>query len=115
MLSFSFVIGIVGIARGLGSLYPELNLVAGPFVCPSDRLAYKQQSSQVGGATYWTVRWACTFGEHDAVKKEIDSNKVFLCSGVLYGVVMFAILLLVTYVYWNSSMGPARNDGLKLW
>ena len=112
MLAFSFLVGVVGVARGLGSVHPQLNLVARPFVCGGDRLTYEQESSQVGGATYWTATWYCAYED---VAMEIDPSKVHIYSGVVYGVAILAGLLIVTYLYWNSSIGPAKNDGLRLW
>lgn len=113
-LAFSLLIGIIGIARGVGSLYPGLNMVAKPFVCASGTMTHQQTSTRAGGATYWNATWSCT-DDQSGSSREIDSTEIFIYSGLFYGVVMFGLLLLVTHLYWNSSIGPAKNDGLRLW
>jgi hypothetical protein len=114
ILIFSIFIGVTGGAMGLGSLFPQLNLVARPFACPNQQMSYTQYVSEIGTDTYWTASWFCV-DEQSGVKTELDSNTVFLCAGSFYGLVLFVILLIVTYFYWNSSIGPAKNDGLHLW
>ena len=112
VLAFSLMIGFTGVAMGLGSLFPSLNMVAKPFVCAGGEMSYEQQSSRVGSATYHTARWYC---QQPYSKAEIDTNAIFFYSGLLYGILIFAMLLGVIYIYWNSSIGPAKNDGLRLY
>ncbi len=110
----SVFLGFTAGARGFGSLYPAWNLVAKPFVCPNSQMSYTQNVSQIGSDTYWSGRWFCV-DEQSGIKTELDPDKVFLYASPLYIIVIFALLLIVTYVYWNSSIGPAKNDGLRLW
>lgn len=113
-LVFSIFMGYTAGTRGFGSLYPQLNLVAGPFLCPGNSMSYDQHVSEIGSDTYWSATWFCTDKDSGA-KTELDSNTVFLYASPLYGVLFFAILATMTYAYWNSSIGPAKNDGLELW
>jgi hypothetical protein len=113
-LIFSVFMGVTAGARGLGSLYPQLNLVTKLFVCPNSQMSYAQNVSQIGSDTYWTATWFCV-DEQSGVKTELDTDTVFLYASPLYSLVFFAVLLTITYVYWNSSIGPAKNDGLRLW
>ena len=113
-LIFSIFMGATAGARGLGSLYPQLNIVAKPFVCPNSPMSYTQHISEIGSDTYWSATWFCA-DEGSGVKTELDSNKVFLSASPLYSFAFFALLLTITYAYWNSSIGPAKNDGLQLW
>lgn len=105
---FSTFIGIIGISRGLGSIYPQLNKIAKPFVCPSQQMTYAQHITEIGSETYWSTTWFCA-------EIEIASNTISLYAGLFYGLILFVILLILVYVYWNSSIGPAKNDGLYLW
>ena len=112
--AFSIIIGVTGGAMGFGSLYPQLNLITKPFVCPGGQMSYSQQVADVGTARYYTAQWFC----QDAAsgeKREINSNTIFFIAGLFYGTAFFAVLLLITYMYWNSSIGPARNGGPSLW
>lgn len=111
---FAIIMGLTAGARGLGSLYPVLNLTARPFVCPNSQMTYTQHVSQIGSDTYWTGRWFCV-DEQSGGQTELESDKVFLYASPLYVIVFFALILIITYVYWNSSIGPAKNDGLHLW
>ena len=113
-LIFSIFIGVTGGSMGLGSLFPQLNLVAKPFVCPNQQMSYTQHVSEIGTDTYSTATWFCV-DEQSGVKTELDSDTVFRYAGPFYGLVLFVILLIMTYFYWNSSIGPAKNDGLRLW
>lgn len=113
-LLFSVTIGVAGGAMGLGSLYPQLNLIAKPVVCPLGEMSYSQNVSTIGTANYYTAKWFCA-DLRSGERTEIDPNSIFLSSGLVFGLAFFAILLLVTYLYWNSSIGPAKNDGPLLW
>jgi hypothetical protein len=113
-LVFSILIGVTGGAMGLGSRFPQLNLVVGPFLCPGAQMSYTQNVSEIGTATYWTADWACV-DEGSGANRNLDRDTVFYSAGPIYGLVFFAVLLIIVYVYWNSSIGPAKNDGLHLW
>lgn len=113
-LIFSMIMGVIGGARGYGSRYPQLNLIAKPFVCPGQQMSYTQNVSQIGSATYWSAVWFCV-DEGLGVKTELDQNTVFLIAGSFYGLIFFVVLFVIVYLYWNSSIGPAKNDGLRLW
>ena len=111
---FSMLMGITGGAMGLGSRFPGLNLIVGPFLCPNAQMSYTQNVSEIGTATYWTADWVC-MDEESGVIRELEPNTVFFSAGPIYGVVFFVVLLGIVHLYWNSSIGPARNDGLRLW
>jgi len=113
-LTFSIFLGFTGVAMGLGSRFPELNFIAKPFTCPGGQMTYTQSISEIGTATYWTATWFC-LEEQAGANTELNSDTVFLYSGSIYGLVLFVALLFVTNWYWNSSIGPAKNDGLRLW
>ena len=107
-LAFSLIMGITAIARGFGSIYPSLNIIAKPFVCGAGEMTHSLSMSHAGTATYYSSRWYCS-------GTEIDANQVFLFAGIPYGLVLFAIFLVITYLYWHSSIGPAKNGGPPLW
>jgi hypothetical protein len=106
--------GITAGSMGLGSVFPQLNLIARPFLCPNGQMSHVQHVSEIGTATYWTADWFCV-DEGSGVKTELDPDTVFSYAGTMLGLALFVVLLIIVYVYWNSSIGPARNDGLRLW
>lgn len=113
-LIFSIFMGVVAGARGFGSRYPQLNLITKPFICPGQQMSYTQDVSQIGSATYWSAEWFCV-DENSGVKTKVNQNTIFLIAGSVYGLIFFVMLLVIVYIYWNSSIGPAKNDGLRLW
>jgi hypothetical protein len=113
-LIVSIFLGITGGAMGFGSRFPQLNLVAAPFLCPGQQMSYTQHVSEIGTDTYWTATWFCE-DEGSGVKSELDSDTVFMYASPFYSLVFLVLLLVIVYVYWNSSVGPAKNDGLHLW
>ena len=113
-LAFSFLIGITAGARGVGSIYPQMNLIAKPFVCTAGEMTHSQSISTGATATYYSAQWFCVNRE-SGERKEIDPTLVFVAAGIVYGLVFFAILLVIVYIYWNSRIGPAKNGGLRLW
>ena len=99
---------------GLGSLFPQLNTIAQPFVCSGGQITYTKRVTEVGTANYHTARWFCRYSSSGELR-QIDANTVFITAGTFHGLAMFVIILLITYLYWNSSIGPAKNGGPRLW
>jgi len=106
----------MGLTTGpsIGSHYPSLNLVTKPFVCPDGQMTYTNQPIERYDETYWDATWYCGQARSN-VKIELDSNAVFRYASPLYIALYFAAFLVITYLYWNSSIGPAKNNGLRLW
>jgi hypothetical protein len=99
---------------GFGSRFPQLNLIVSPLLCPNQQMSYTQNVTEVGTATYWTATWFCV-DEGSGLRTELEPGMVHGYAGSVYGVLILILLLGITYLYWNSSIGPARNDGLRLW
>lgn len=114
MLAFSIFLGITAGAMGLGSIYPQLNSIAQPIVCPGRTMSHSQQISEIGTATYYAAKWYCV-DDRTGERSEVSNNTIALTTGPIYGAVIFAILLVMVYLYWYSSIGPAKNGGQKLW
>jgi hypothetical protein len=113
-LIVSIFLGITAGAMGFGSRFPQLNLVAAPFLCAGRQMSHEQHVTEIGTDTYWTATWFCTDGS-SGIRTELDSDTVFLYASPFYSLIFFVLLFIIVYVYWNSSAGPAKNDGLHLW
>ena len=111
---FSIFLGITAVSRGFGSRFPQLNGIAEPFLCPQQEMSYAQHVTEIGNATYWSADWFC-LDEGSGAQTELDPSRVHGLAGSFYGVLIFIALLGLTVLYWNSSIGPAKNDGLHLW
>jgi len=114
VLAFSIFLGITGGAMGLGSIYPRLNSIAQPLACPGRTMSHAQQISEIGTATYYAAKWYCV-DEKSGERSELSGNTVALIAGPAYGLVIFVVLLTIVYLYWNSTVGPAKNGGPDLW
>src|SRR5687767_7803948 len=110
-LAFSMMIGVIAGARGFGSIYPQLNLIAKPFVCAGGEMSYSRNVSSIGSATYYSAEWYCDLAGE---RNEIDPTSLFVSAGLIYGLAFFALLLGIAYLYWNSKIGPAKNGGPDL-
>src|SRR5690349_13527023 len=86
---FSVFLGATAGARGLGSLYPQLNIVARPFLCPNVPMSYTQHVSEIGSDTYWSATWFCG-DEQSGVKTELEPGRVFLYATPFYSLVFLA-------------------------
>jgi hypothetical protein len=113
-LIFAIIMGYTAGARGFGSFFPQLNLTASPFVCPNGSMSYTQNVSEDRTGTEYSAKWFCV-DEQTGAPTALDSDTVFLYASPLYILFFFAAFLAITYMYWYSSVGPAKNDGLHLW
>lgn len=114
-LLFAVIMGYTAGAAGLGALYPPaLELVTSPFVCANGQMTHTQHRSQIGSTTYTSVSFFCT-DKDSGIKTELDLETVIRYGTPFYSLLFFAIFLVLTYLYWYSSVGPAKNDGLLLW
>jgi hypothetical protein len=109
---FSIFLGITGVSMGLGSMYPGLNLITKPLLCPGQQMSYTQHVSEIGSDTFWSATWFCM---DEGSETQLDPAVIHGYAGSLYGLLILILLLALTILYWNSSIGPAKNDGLRLW
>jgi len=110
---FSMFLGVTAGALGLGSIYPQLNSIAQPVACPGHTMTHSQQVSEIGTTTYYAAKWFCV--DDNGGRTEISSSTIALTAGPVYGIIFFAVLLALIYLYWNSKIGPAKNGGPTFW
>jgi hypothetical protein len=61
LVGFSFFCGFIVIAIGFGSIFPVINQVAAPIVCPNNTLKIVQDVTHYHpGETSWTATATCT-------------------------------------------------------
>jgi hypothetical protein len=113
-LIFSIFLGVIAVSIGFGSIFPQLNLIARPFLCPKQEMSHTQNVTEIGSDTYWSATWFC-MDEGSGSRTELDPGTVHGYAGSFYGLLIFMAMFGLTYLYWNSSIGPAKNDGLRLW
>lgn len=84
--------GITAISIGFGALFPSMNLISKPFVCPNGRMdVVSQVYRPYPGKTVTTLTWYCTDGRTGA-RTEISILPMALSAGTIYGLLLFAVV-----------------------
>ncbi|MBI3189399.1 MAG: hypothetical protein HYZ33_02000 [Ignavibacteriales bacterium] len=87
ILFWSIFIGWVGISIGLGALYPPLNYIAKPFVCPNGQITFEKLVNQATpNKTFYSADWYCT--KADSTGQPINPSPY---AGAIYGLVCFPV------------------------
>lgn len=94
---FCLFMGVTAISIGLGAAFPAINTIAKPFVCPDGVLESDQQIYRpYPGKTVTTRTWFCTSASGGKVA--LSAFPMSLYAGLIYGVLMFVILLVLMVV-----------------
>jgi hypothetical protein len=91
--------GVTAVSYGFGALYPPLNKVAQPFVCPNGQMSVEGiTSNPIPGTTITQIYWYCIERESGA-KTKLAEAPLHLYAGVFYGLLMFAAAAGMWYLY----------------
>lgn len=91
--------GVTAVSIGFGAMFPTLNLVAKPFICPTGQMNYQQVASNpLPGTTYTQVGWYCV-DERSEQTTKLEIFPMSLYAGVIYGLLMFMAALIIWYLY----------------
>src|SRR5919198_31892 len=86
--------GVTAISIGFGALFPSMNLVAKPFVCPSGKMDLtKEVYNPYPGSTITTLTWYCV-DEASGAKRELGIFPMSLYAGTIYGWLLFGVVLI---------------------
>ena len=89
---WSLFMGVTAISIGVGALFPPLNYIAGPFVCPGGTMSTEEQGYRPSpGTTVTTITWYCTDGSTGA-KNELSMWPMSVASGLIYGLLLFLVI-----------------------
>lgn len=95
------VLGTVGsclftgviISIGLESVFPPIDLVARPFICPNSEMKYEQQVYRPTPVeTITTTTWYCV-EQSTGTRKELGVFPMSLYAGGVYGLLLFPLAL----------------------
>lgn len=93
LFAISFFCGFIVFAIGFGSLFPQMNQVARPFVCGDQTLEVKQYVSHYRpGETSWTIQAFCVTAAGNKVDR---TGWVQFTAGLIYSIVPFIILVVL--------------------
>ncbi len=91
--------GVTAVSYGFGALYPPLNEIAQPFVCPNGQMSVEENTSNpMPGTTITQIYWYCVDSKSGA-KTEMADPPIHLYAGAFYGLVMFVAALAIWYFY----------------
>jgi hypothetical protein len=97
--------GITAVSLGLGSLFPAMNTVAKPFVCPGGQMEINPQNYQVSPVeNVTTLTWYCV-DIHSGAKTELNLFIINFYAGSFYGLLIIVAALIILYLYrrWDPS------------
>jgi hypothetical protein len=97
--------GITAVSLGLGSLFPDINRVAQPFVCPGGQMEINSQNYQVSPVEdVTTLTWYCV-DDHSGAKTELNPFIINIYAGSFYGLLIIVAALISLYFYgrWGSA------------
>jgi len=112
---WSIFMGITAVSIGIGSLAPQLNSIAGPFVCPNGRMQVDQQVDQVSPVeTVTTLTYYCVDAQSGAKTELNPFTSINLYAGVIYGLLIFLVVLIIWY-FNRSSVVSRESPETRKW
>jgi len=89
---WSLFMGVTAIAIGFGALFPSMNLISKPFVCPNGKMDHVDQVyNPYPGTTITTITWYCI--DSRGGKTELGIFPMSLYAGLIYGVLLFLVII----------------------
>ncbi len=107
--------GVTAISIGFGALFPSMDLIAQPFVCPNGQMQNTSQYYQVSPSTSeTTITWYCVDSK-TGKKTELGIFPMSLYSGVIYGLLLFAVVMIVRYFMSKrtTATGPLPQSSMS--
>ena len=107
-LLFCLFMGVTAISMGVGALYPPLNMIAGPLVCPGGEMVPSTNVEQDWeDGTVISVSWECV---DDSTKERTPLSlfPIALISGTVYGFLLFVPLFLLVLIMPTKPASPTK-------
>jgi hypothetical protein len=78
-----------------GAIYPPINYIAKPFVCPNGDMTFNESTSNpLPGTTYTTIGWYCVDARAEK-STELDLFQIALPAGLMIGFVAYLVGLAI--------------------
>lgn len=105
---WSIFMGVTAVSIGFGAVYPPLNLIAKPILCPTGQMTYQESTSNpMPGTTVTQIGWSCVTNGGDSVKS-LDIFSIALVAGPVYGLVIEVVALVVQWLR-GRNVAPGQN------
>lgn len=96
--------GITAISIGFGAVFPSMNRIAKPFICPTGEMELETQTYRpYPGNTTTTLTWYCV--DTSGNRKELGIFPMSLYAGTIYGILLFIVVFLFMYI--RSTRAPS--------
>ena len=107
---WSIFMGITAVSIGVGAIYPPLNLVAKPFVCPNGQMTFQETTSNpLPGTTYTAIGWYCVDTKRETTT-QLDIFQIAVPAGTLYGLVIEVLVLIAMVLNRRRDPGSSGKD-----
>lgn len=101
--------GVTAISIGLGAIFPSMNLIAKPFVCPSGEMQLETQGYTVSPVeSVTTLTWYCVDNTTGA-KAELGIFPMSLYAGAIYGFLLFLVVYVIMQI-WAKRSSPDKSS-----
>ena len=105
--------GVTAISIGLGAVFPSMNRIAKPFVCPRGEMQVESQNYYPSpGTTVTTLTWYCVDAA-SGEKRELGIFPMVLYAGLIYGLLLFLVIFLFMFIRSNRSPGADPQHRLE--
>jgi hypothetical protein len=113
IFAWSIFMGVTAISIGFGALFPSMNRVAKPLVCPRGEMELETQVYRpYPGSTITTLTWYC-IDQETGERTELGLFPMSLYAGVFYGLLLFAAIVLGGYLYQKWDAMPKSVETQK--
>ncbi len=110
---WSIFMGITAISIGFGAIFPSMNRIAGPFVCPNGKMELTTQDYQVSPTESGTIlNWYCV-DQKTGDRTELGIFPMSLYAGVIYGLLLFVVIVVGWSLYKRWDASPKSAEALK--
>ncbi len=107
---WSIFMGVTAISMGIGALFPAINYIAKPLICPAGQFSYDRNvSNPYPGATYVTAVWTCT-DPRSGSQTQFNAFSIGLYTGPFYGLLLFLLVLGPWYQFTLSAQKKKAAD-----
>jgi hypothetical protein len=95
--------GVTAISIGFGALFPSLNRISKPFICPRGEMELETQEYRPSPVeTVTTLTWYCV-DQSTGKRTELGIFPMSLYAGLIYGFLLFIVVVIVMEVLANRS------------
>jgi len=109
VLLWSLLMGVTAVSMGIGSLYPPLENIAGPFVCPNGQIQVTSQAYTVSPVEHgYTLTYYCV-DKQTGAQTELGFWPKHLIAGSIYGLLIFVLILAIWSLYSRYASSKSRK------